>query len=72
VGVGDDGKHAGAVINRLNTEVAAILKLPETERRFAAQSAEVDIRTPAEIRKLIPVDLVKWAKVAKDAGMQKQ
>jgi len=61
-----------AVINKLNTEVAAILKLPETERRFAAQSAEVDIRTPAEIRKLIPVDLVKWAKVAKDAGMQKQ
>ncbi len=52
--------------------VAAVLKLPETERRFAAQSAEVDIRTPAEIRKMIPVDLVKWAKVAKDAGMQKQ
>ena len=61
-----------AVINKLNTEVAAILALPETARRFAVDSAEVDIRTPAEIRKLIPVDLVKWAKVAKDAGMQKQ
>ena len=58
-----------AVINKLNTEVAAILRLPETERRFAAESAEIDIRTPAEIRKMIPVNLAKWAKVAKDAGM---
>ena len=61
-----------AVINKLNTEIAAILKLPETAKRFAAESAEVDIRTPAEIRKMIPADLAKWAKVARDAGMQKQ
>jgi tripartite-type tricarboxylate transporter receptor subunit TctC len=61
-----------AVINKMNTEVNAILRLPETAKRFAAESAEVDIRTPAEIRKMIPADLEKWAKVARDAGMQKQ
>jgi tripartite-type tricarboxylate transporter receptor subunit TctC len=61
-----------AVINKMNTEIAAILKLPDTARRFAVDSAEVDIRTPAEIRKMIPADLAKWAKVAQDAGMQKQ
>jgi len=61
-----------AVINKLNTEIAAILVLPETAKRFAVDSAEVDIRTPAEIRKMIPTDLTKWAKVARDAGMQKQ
>ena len=61
-----------AVINKLNTEVAAILKLPETARRFDAEGAEVEIRTPAEIRKMITADLAKWAKVAQDAGMQKQ
>ena len=60
-----------SVLNRLNAEVAAILKLPETEKRFAAEGAVTDIRTPAEIRKMIPVDLAKWAKVAKDAGMAK-
>lgn len=60
------------VINKLNKEIAAILALPETAKRFAADSAEVDIRTPAEIRKMIPEDLAKWAKVAQDAGMQKQ
>ena len=60
------------VINRLNTEIASILALPETAKRFAAESAEVEIRTPAEIRKMIPADLAKWEKVARDAGMQKQ
>ena len=61
-----------AVINKLNTEIAAILKLPETAKRFAVDSAEVEIRTPAEMRKMIPADLAKWEKVAKDAGMPKQ
>jgi tripartite-type tricarboxylate transporter receptor subunit TctC len=61
-----------AVINKLNKEIAAILQMPETPRRFAAESAEVEIHTPAEIRKMIPADLAKWEKVARDAGMQKQ
>ena len=60
------------VLDKLNTEIAAILALPETAKRFAAESAEVDIRTPAQMRQMIPVDLAKWAKVANDAGMQKQ
>lgn len=61
-----------AIINKLNAEVAAILKLPETARRFAAEGADVEVRTPAEIRSMIKADLAKWAKVAQDAGMQKQ
>ena len=60
------------VINKLNTEIAAILKMPETAKRFAVDSAEVEIKTPAEIRKMIPADLAKWEKVAREAGMQKQ
>jgi tripartite-type tricarboxylate transporter receptor subunit TctC len=61
-----------SVINKLNKEIAAVLALPETAKRFAADSAEVDIKTPAEIRKMIPADLAKWDKVARDAGMAKQ
>ena len=60
-----------SVINKLNAEIGKILLLPETAKRFAADSAEVDIRTPAEIRKMIPADLAKWDKVARDAGMAK-
>jgi tripartite-type tricarboxylate transporter receptor subunit TctC len=61
-----------SVINKLNAEIGKVLALPETAKRFAVDSAEVDIRTPAEIRKMIPADLAKWAKVAQDAGMEKR
>ena len=60
-----------AVINKLNTEIAVVLKLPETAKRFAAEGAEVELHTPAEIRKLVVADLAKWAKVAQDAKMEK-
>lgn len=60
------------VINRLNTEIAAILQSPETAKRFSVEAAEVWINKPADIRKMIPADIAKWEKVAKDAGMAKQ
>lgn len=60
------------IIARLNQEIAVILQTPETAKRFAVDSAEVDIKTPAEIRKMIPADIAKWEKVAREAGMPKQ
>ena len=60
-----------AALTKLNTEVAAILKLPETAKRMAAEGAEVEIRSIPEIRAMIKTDLVKWAKVAEDAKMPK-
>jgi tripartite-type tricarboxylate transporter receptor subunit TctC len=59
-----------AVVLRLNTEIGHYLSLPETQKRFTNEGAEVDIRTPDEIRRMIPVDMEKWAKVAKEAGMK--
>jgi tripartite-type tricarboxylate transporter receptor subunit TctC len=44
--------------------------MPETQKRFTTEGAEVDIRTPAEMRKMIPLDMAKWARVAKEAGMR--
>jgi tripartite-type tricarboxylate transporter receptor subunit TctC len=60
------------VIQKLNKEIAAVLQMPETAKRFAVDSAEVFISTPAEIRKMIPADIAKWEKVAREAGMQKR
>ena len=37
-----------------------------------AENARVEVKTPAEMRKLIPEDLAKSDTVAKDAGMPKQ
>jgi tripartite-type tricarboxylate transporter receptor subunit TctC len=60
------------VLDKLNTEVAAILRQPETQKRFATEAAEVEIRKPAEIREMVKADLAKWEKVARAAKMQKQ
>jgi tripartite-type tricarboxylate transporter receptor subunit TctC len=59
-----------ATIAKLSTAITAYLKMPETQKRFANEGAEVDITTPAEIRRLIPREMAKWAKIAKEAGMR--
>ncbi len=61
---------SGAIILRLNTTLGRYLSLPETQKRFTSEGVEVDIRTPEEIRRMIPADMEKWAKVARDTGMK--
>jgi len=61
-----------AVINLLSKELTAFLQMPETQKRFNDEGVELNILTPAELRKMIAADLAKWAKVAKDTGMQQE
>jgi tripartite-type tricarboxylate transporter receptor subunit TctC len=59
-----------AIVARLNAEVATYLGLAETQKRFANDGVEVDVKSPAEIRRMIPADIAKWTAVAKEAGMR--
>jgi tripartite-type tricarboxylate transporter receptor subunit TctC len=59
-----------ATIEKLSAAITTYLKMPETQKRFTTEGAEVDIMTPAEMRKMIPLDMAKWAKVAREAGMR--
>ncbi len=59
-----------AIVARLNAEVAGYLKSPDTLKRFESIGAEVDIRTPEELRRMIPIDMAKWARIAREAGLQ--
>ncbi len=59
-----------AIIARINAEVARHLNLPDTRKRFINEGTEVDIKTPAELRKMVLTDMARWAKVAKEAGMR--
>jgi tripartite-type tricarboxylate transporter receptor subunit TctC len=59
-----------AIVARLNAEIAVYLGLADTQKRFNNEGVEVDIKTPAEIRRMIPADMAKWAAVAKEAGMR--
>jgi len=61
-----------AVLNKLNKEIGAILTMPETAKRFAAEGAVTETMTPAELRQMIKADLARWEQVAKEAGLKKQ
>lgn len=58
------------ILGKLTGELTRYLKLPETQKRFEAEGAEIVIRTPAEVQQMIPVELAKWKKVAEVANIR--
>ncbi|HET9404944.1 MAG TPA: tripartite tricarboxylate transporter substrate binding protein [Burkholderiales bacterium] len=58
------------IVNKLTAEMARYLKQPETLKRFAAEGVEADYLNPAELRKLLPVEMEKWREVAKAANIK--
>ena len=58
------------IIVRLHKESAAVLRLPESKERIAGDGAEVVASSPDEFAAFIRAETVKWAKVAKAAGIQ--
>jgi len=61
-----------AVLSRLNTEIVKIVKTPEVQERFVGQGLDPATSTADEFAALIRADLVRWAKVVKQAGIQAQ
>ena len=58
------------IVTRLHAEVTRILHQPETRERFAGDGADPVGNTPEEFGRFIQSELVKWAKVARDAGIK--
>jgi tripartite-type tricarboxylate transporter receptor subunit TctC len=58
--------------DRLRKEFTAILRDPETEKVLARDAAQVKIITPAEFRKHIHEEVIKWTRVAKEADIKVQ
>ncbi len=56
------------IINRLNSEVARILNLPEIKTFLFNQGLDVAPGTPEQFAAYIKSERVKWAKVVKDSG----
>jgi len=58
------------ILNRLHSAIVAVLQLPETRERFAAQGLDVQHNTPEEFAKLLVADIGRWAKVVERAGVR--
>jgi tripartite-type tricarboxylate transporter receptor subunit TctC len=58
------------IIAKLHKEIVSILRAPETMERLAGDSAEVVASSPEEAAAFVKAETVKWARVAKAAGIQ--
>ncbi len=58
------------IVNKLNTEVVAALKSPDLYDRLSKEGADPVGNSPAEFAKHIQVEIDKWRKVIKAAGIQ--
>jgi tripartite-type tricarboxylate transporter receptor subunit TctC len=59
-----------AIITRLNSEVRKIIENPEIKARIAAVGFEAFSSTPTELNDFVKVQLIKWTKMIKDAGIE--
>ncbi|MPZ58615.1 MAG: tripartite tricarboxylate transporter substrate binding protein [Rhizobiales bacterium] len=60
------------VVNRLNTELRTIIENPEVKAKLASVGFEAFSSTPGEFGDFVKVQLAKWGKMIKDAGVQPQ
>jgi tripartite-type tricarboxylate transporter receptor subunit TctC len=59
-----------AVIRRLNTEINAVLALPDTAKRLVAEAAEPVMKSPDELGKHVASEMARWVRLAKLAGIR--
>jgi tripartite-type tricarboxylate transporter receptor subunit TctC len=58
-----------AIVRKINSDVASALASNEMIDFLATQGAEPLITSPEEFLAILQADVVKWAKVVKDAGV---
>ena len=58
------------IVHRLNSEIGAVLGLPEVRERLASQGVDARSSTPDEFGRLLASDLERWAGVVQRAGMR--
>jgi len=60
------------IVARLYGATAASLKKPDTAARFATLGTDVGLMDPAQLADFIKSEIAKWARMAKEAGIQPQ
>ena len=58
------------IVTRLHAEMVRVLQMPEVKERIAGDGADPVGNTPDEFARYIQAELVKWAKVAREAGIK--
>lgn len=57
------------IVMKLHDEIVKYFTTPSMQKQMTAMGAVLDLKTPDEMRKLIPAEIEKWTKVAIEARM---
>jgi len=55
------------IVDKLNREITAVMKDPDTGKRFAEHGAEVVVGSPEDFGRLVQSEIVKWGKLIQSA-----
>ena len=64
------GQTPSSIITRFAASLHRVLQAGDVKQRLASQGIDTATSTPEQMRKVIAADLVQWAKVVRDAGVQ--
>ncbi|HEV7803037.1 MAG TPA: tripartite tricarboxylate transporter substrate-binding protein, partial [Burkholderiales bacterium] len=59
-----------AIVAKLNTEINAVLVVPDVEKRLINEGAEPAAKTPQQLESHVSTEMAKWVKIAKIAGIK--
>jgi tripartite-type tricarboxylate transporter receptor subunit TctC len=57
------------IVERLGTEISAIMRMPEVEQAFAKQGATTVVSSPREFDEFLRSEIKTWGKLVKDANV---
>lgn len=57
------------IVMKLHDEIVNYFTTPDMQKQMTVMGAVLDLKSPDEMRKLIPLEIDKWTKVAIAAGM---
>jgi tripartite-type tricarboxylate transporter receptor subunit TctC len=59
-----------AIVNRLNAEIAKVLKDPDIQKRLGEQGLEPVVMTPQELKRYTETDVSRWTRLIKAANIK--
>ena len=63
-------KTSSAIVNKLSVEIGRILRMPEVRDNLLVMGADPLVSTPPQFSELIKVDLVRYAKLIREAKIR--
>jgi len=60
------------IVSRLNQEVGKAMRTEDAKSRLLADGSEAKVSTPEELERMITVEIAKWSKVIKQAGIKEE